>query len=142
MESYLETLHNGIWDIVNSDYKPPLNGPQTKNEVARIVLFSCLSDAIFWKAKGFKEAKDIWNILYQACEGDPKTKKTRLMNLKYKYDHLRMVENEGVLENYIHRVIDLVDAIRVASGYLKEGDVIRKIMLALPRSYKPKKCAI
>lgn len=44
-----------------------------------------------------------------------------------------MLEDEGI-ENYIHKVIDLVDGIRATSGYLDEFDVVHKILLTLPKS--------
>lgn len=62
------------------------------------------------------------------------------MNLKQKYEYLRIIEDEGV-ENYIHRVTNLVDGIGVVSGHLEECDVVHKILLNLPKSYKSTRCA-
>lgn len=70
-----------------------------------------MSDAVYSKVKGLKEAKEVLNKLCQSYEGHPKTKQARLMNLKQKYECLRMVDDEGV-ENYIHSVKNIVDAIR------------------------------
>lgn len=63
------------------------------------------------------------------------------MNLKPKYKYLKMVVDEGV-ESYIHRVNDLVDSINGVGRKIKEGDVVRKIFLTLPRPYKTKRCVI
>lgn len=52
-----------------------------------------------------------------------------------------MNHDEG-FENYIQRVNDIIETIRDVGGNLEEGYVIRKIMLSLPKPYKPKKCAI
>lgn len=52
-----------------------------------------------------------------------------------------MVEDEGV-EIYIHKVNDIANFIGDFSGYFEEADVIRKFLLTLPRSYKPKNYAI
>lgn len=63
------------------------------------------------------------------------------MNLKQKCECLRMVNDQGV-DNYIHRVNDIVNAIRSVGGKMEEGDVVRNILLTLLKLYKPKKCSM
>lgn len=46
------------------------------------------------------------------------------------------------VEGYIHWVIEIVNAFRDVSGMLEESEVIRKTMVELPKSCKPKKYAI
>lgn len=46
------------------------------------------------------------------------------------------------IDNYIHRVVDLANGIRDVSGHLEECDDVHKILLTLPKSYKPRRCAI
>lgn len=52
-----------------------------------------------------------------------------------------MVDDKGV-ENYIHKVNEIVNAIRSVGGKIKEDDVAKNILLTLPKPYKAKKCSI
>lgn len=52
-----------------------------------------------------------------------------------------MANDKGV-EGYIHRVNKIVYAIKGFGGKIEEGDVVKKILLTLPKPYKPNKCAI
>lgn len=75
-----------------------------------------------------------------AYEGDPKTNQARLMNLKHKYEHQRMLEDESV-DYYIHTMTDLANGIKAVGGHFEECDA-HKILLTLPKSYKPQRCVI
>lgn len=107
------------------------------NAKARAITFNCMSDSLFERVKGLKEAKVVWNKLCLAYKGDPKTKQASLMILKHKYEYLRMLEDENYVENYIHRVTNLTDGIRAIGGHLEECDVVHKILLIFPKFYKP-----
>lgn len=74
-------------------------------------------------------------------EGDEKTTQAKLINLKYKFDNLRMYDDENI-ESYIHWVNEIVSAIKGMDGKIEESEVVRKVMLTLPKCYKPKKYAI
>lgn len=82
MELHLETLQNGIWEIIQMRYPPPQGGAQTPDEInlkethAKVgaIIFSCITDSMFGRVKGLKEAKIVWEKLSLVYEGDPKTK--------------------------------------------------------------------
>lgn len=94
MESYLEKLQNVIWEMIQTQYKDLEGGAQTQdkiklkeaNEKARTIILRCIIDSVFGRVKALKEAKIIWNKLCLSYEGNPKTKQTKLMNLKRKYE--------------------------------------------------------
>lgn len=125
------------------------NGPQTPYEVkahennakAKVAIISCLSDSVFAKVIGLKSTKEIWEKLSSVYEGDQKAKQAKLTNLKNKFGNLRLSDDENI-ESYLHRVNEIVRAIRGIGGKLEESEVVRKVMLTLPKCYKPKKYAI
>lgn len=142
MECHLESLVIGIWDAIKNGYIAPANGPQTLDEVkahennvkAKVVIINCLSDAVFAKVVGLKSAKEIWEKLSSVYEGDEKTKQSKLTNLG--------MSNDENIERYINWVNETVSAIKGIGGKLEESEFVRKVMLTLPKCYKPKKCAI
>lgn len=82
MESCLETLPSGIWKIVKYGYKPMKSGPQNLDEVKthennkkdRAKIINYLRDTILSRVTRIKEAKEIWDKLSFAYEGDLETK--------------------------------------------------------------------
>ncbi|XP_059066256.1 uncharacterized protein LOC131857588 [Cryptomeria japonica] len=52
-----------------------------------------------------------------------------------------MVDDEGV-KSYIHRVNEIVNAIRGFGRKIEGGNVVRNILFTLPKPYKPKTCTI
>lgn len=131
MECYLETLVNGIYEIVKIDYTIIENVPQTPNEVnnnennakARATIINCISNTIFDKVTRLKIASYVWEKLSYAYERDPETKKAKLMNLKHKFERLRMSDHENI-EEYMHKVNEIVNSIKGVDEKMEESDVV------------------
>lgn len=52
------------------------------------------------------------------------------------------MSNDEKIEIYPHWVNEIVSVIRGIGGKLEYNEVVRKVMLTLPKCYKPKKYAI
>jgi hypothetical protein len=88
MRHHLTSLHSSIWDIVEFGAHAPSVGDEgyDSDEVAQIrhfdsqattILLSSLCREEYNKVQGLKSAKEIWDVLKTAHEGDEVTKITK-----------------------------------------------------------------
>jgi hypothetical protein len=88
MRYHLTSLHTSIWDIVEFGAHVPSIGDEyyDADEVAQIrhfnsqattILLTSLSREEYNKVQGLKSAKEIWDVLKTAHEGDEVTKITK-----------------------------------------------------------------
>jgi hypothetical protein len=88
MRYHLTSLHRSIWDVVEFGVQVPSVGDEEydEDEVAQIqhfnsqattILLTSLSREEYNKVQGLKSAKEIWNVLKTAHEGDEVTKITK-----------------------------------------------------------------
>jgi hypothetical protein len=91
MRYHLTSLHKSIWDVVEFGVQVPSVGDEDydEDEVAQIVhfnsqattiLLTSLSREEYNKMQGLKSAKEIWDVLKTAHEGDEVTKITKRGN--------------------------------------------------------------
>lgn len=127
-------------------YSAMKNGPKNPNEVktceynvkAKVAIINYLSDVVFSKVVGLKFPKEVQEKLRSVYEGNKKTKQFKLTNLKHKFEDLRTSNDENI-ESYIHWVNESVSAIKGIGGKLEGSEVVRKVILTLPKYYNPKK---
>jgi hypothetical protein len=88
MRFHLTSLHKSIWDIVEFGVQIPSIGDKDydADEVAQIqhinsqattILLASLSPEEYNKVQGLKSAKEVWDVLKTAHEGDEVTKITK-----------------------------------------------------------------
>ena len=88
MRYHLTSLHKSIWDVVEFGVQVPSVGDEDydEDEVAQImhfnsqattILLTSLSREEYNKVQGLKSAKEIWDVLKTAHEGDEVTKITK-----------------------------------------------------------------
>jgi hypothetical protein len=88
MRHHLTSLHESIWDIVEYGAQAPQVGDEDydSNEAAQIRHYNSLATSILLaslcrkennKVQGLKNAKEIWDVLKTAHEGDEVTKITK-----------------------------------------------------------------
>jgi hypothetical protein len=88
MRHHLTSLHESIWDIVESGLQVPKVGDKyyDSDEAAQIrhfnsqatsILLASLCREEYNKVQGLKSAKEIWDVLKTAHEGDEVTKTTK-----------------------------------------------------------------
>jgi hypothetical protein len=88
MRHHLTSLHTSIWDVVEIGVQVPSPGDEDydSDEVAQIrhfnsqattILLTSLSREEYNKVQGLKSAKEIWDVLKTAHEGDEVTKITK-----------------------------------------------------------------
>jgi hypothetical protein len=88
MRHHLTSLHTSIWNVVEFGVQVPSVGDEDydSDEVAQIrhfnsqattILLASLSREEYNKVQGLKSAKEIWDVLKTAHEGDEVTKITK-----------------------------------------------------------------
>jgi hypothetical protein len=88
MKFHLTSLHKSIWNVVEFGAQVPSVGDEDydEDEVAQIehfnsqattILLASLSREEYNKVQGLKSAKEVWDVLKTAHEGDELTKITK-----------------------------------------------------------------
>jgi hypothetical protein len=104
MRHHLTSLHTSIWDIVEFGVHVPSVGDEgyDSDEVAQIrhfnsqattILLAFLCQEEYNKVQGLKSAKEIWDVLKTAHEGDEVTKITKRETIEGELD--RFILNQG-----------------------------------------------
>jgi hypothetical protein len=104
MRHHLTSLHASIWDIVEFGAQVPNVGDEDydSDEVAQIrhfdsqattILLASLCQEEYNKVQGLKSAKEIWDVLKTAHEGDEVTKITKWETIKGELG--RFILNQG-----------------------------------------------
>jgi hypothetical protein len=101
MRYHLTSLHKSIWDVVEFVVQVPSVGDEDydEDEVAQIVHFNSQATTILltslsWeeynKVQGLKSAKEIWDVLKTAHEGDEVTKITKRETIEGELGRFRL----------------------------------------------------
>jgi hypothetical protein len=122
MRHRLTSLHASIWDIVEFEAQVPTIGDEgyDSDEVAQIrhfnsqattILLASLYREEYNKVQGLKSAKEIWDVLKTAHEGDEVTKITKRETIEGELD--RFVLNQGQEQQAMYnRLKTLVNQVR------------------------------
>jgi ubiquinone biosynthesis protein Coq4 len=76
----------------------------------------------------------MWDKLNVIYEGDRKIKKAKLQTYRTQFENLKMKEEENIVE-YLQRVDEVVNSIKVLGEELKDQPIVQKILRSLPMRY-------
>ena len=122
MRFHLTSLHKRIWDVVEYGVQVPSIGDEDydTDEVAQIehfnsqaatILLASLSKEEYNKVQGLKNAKEIWDLLKTAHEGDELTKITKRETIEGELGRFRLRQGEEPQDMY-NRLKTLVNQVR------------------------------
>jgi hypothetical protein len=105
MRHHLTSLHASIWDIIEFGAQVPVVGDEgyDSDKVAQIrhfnsqattILLASLCREEYNKVKGLKSAKEIWDVLKTAHEGDEVTKITKRETIEGELDRFVLNQKE------------------------------------------------
>jgi hypothetical protein len=111
MRYHLTSLHKSIWDVVEFGVQVPSVGDEDydEDEVAQIqhfnsqattILLASLSRDEYNKVQGLKSAKEIWDVLKTAHEGDEVTKITKRETIEGELGRFRLRQGEEPQDMY------------------------------------------
>jgi hypothetical protein len=142
MRHHLTSLHASIWDIVEFDAQEPSVGDEgyDSNEVAQIrhfnsqattILLASLSREEYNKVQGLKSAKEIWNMLKTAYEGDEVTKITKRETIEGELGRFMLHQGEEPQAMY-NRLKTLVNQVRnLGSTKWDDHEMVKVILRSL-----------
>nr|GLL17148.1 uncharacterized protein LOC113737402 [Ipomoea trifida] len=138
METYLEA--HGLWEMLEIDEVPALPEDPTiaqmreyreekkKMNKAKTCIHSALTDEVFTKILTCKTAKQAWVLLKNEYEGNDRTKRMQVMNLKRDFEMQKIKETES-LKDYSERLKKVVNKIRLLGEELPDDRVVENIDL-------------
>jgi hypothetical protein len=142
MRFHLTSLHKSIWDVVEFGVQVPSVGDEDydEDEVAQIVhfnsqtttiLLTSLSREEYNKVQGLKSAKEIWDVLKTAHEGDEVTKITKRETIEGELGRFRLRQGEEPQEMY-NRLKTLVNQVRnLGSKKWDDHEMVKVILRSL-----------
>jgi hypothetical protein len=142
MRHHLTSLHTSIWDVVEFGVQVPSIGDEDYDldEVAQIrhfnsqattILLASLSREEYNKVQGLKSAKEIWEVLKTAHEGDEVTKITKWETIEGELDRFMLNQGEEPQAMY-NRLKTLVNQVRnLGSTKWDDHEMVKVILRSL-----------
>jgi hypothetical protein len=142
MRHHLTSLHTSIWDIVEIGVQVPSLADEDydSDEVAQIrhfnsqattILLASLSREEYNKVQGLKSAKEIWDVLKTAHEGDEVTKITKRETIEGELGRFRLRQGEEPQDMY-NRLKTLVNQVRnLGSTKWDDHEMVKVILRSL-----------
>jgi hypothetical protein len=142
MRHHLTSLHSSIWDIIEFGVQVPSVGYEgyDSDEVAQIrhfnsqattILLASLSREEYNKVQGLKSAKDIWDVLKTAHEGDEVTKITKRETIEGELGRFMLNQEEEPQAMY-NRLKTLEDQVRnLGSTKCDDHEMVKVILRSL-----------
>jgi hypothetical protein len=142
MRHHLTSLHKSIWDIVEYGAQVPKKGDedydseeveqiQHFNSQATTILLASLSREEYNKVQGLKSAKEIWDVLKTAHEGDEVTKITKRETIEGELGRFMLHQGEEPQAMY-NRLKTLVNQVRnLESTKWDDHEMVKVILRSL-----------
>jgi hypothetical protein len=142
MRHHLTSLHASIWDIVEFGAQEPSVGDEgyDSDEVAQIrhfnsqattILLASLSQEEYNKVQGLKSAKEIWDVLKTAHEGDEVTKITKRETIEGELGRFMLHQGEEPQVMY-NQLKTLVNQVRnLGSTKWDDHEMVKVILRSL-----------
>jgi hypothetical protein len=142
MRHHLTSLHTSIWNVVEFGVQVPSVGDEDydSDEVAQIrhfnsqattILLAYLSREEYNKVQGFKSAKEIWDVLKTAHEGDEVTKITKRETIEWELGRFMLHQGEEPQAMY-NRLKTLVNQVRnLRSTKWDDHEMVKVILRSL-----------
>jgi hypothetical protein len=142
MRHHLTSLHASIWDIVEFGAQEPSVGDEgyDSDEVAQIrhfnsqattKLLASLSREEYNKVQGLKSAKEIWDMLKTAHEGEEVTKITKRETIEWELGRFMLNQGEEPQAMY-NRLKTLVNQVRnLGSTKWDDHEMVKVILRSL-----------
>jgi hypothetical protein len=142
MRHHLTSLHKSIWDIVEYGAQVPKKGDKDYdseevdqirhfNSQATTILLASLSREEYNKVQGLKSAKEIWDVLKTAHEGDEVTKITKRETIEGELSRFMLNQGEEPQVMY-NRLKTLVNQVRnLGSTKWDDHEMVKVILRSL-----------
>ncbi|KAF7807238.1 Retrovirus-related Pol polyprotein from transposon TNT 1-94 [Senna tora] len=96
-----------------------------KDQLALAQIYQGIDYSVFGKIVNAKIAKEAWDVLKLAYKGVDKAQKSKLQSLRREYERYEM-SGSKIVEQYLTRVTDLVNKMRIYAENIPHGKVVEK----------------
>lgn len=130
----------GLWKVVENGVittgtEAQKEESQREDARALYLIQQAIDDQIFDRIAGVGSAKEAWKHIQTQYQGPSRIMSVRRQTLRQRFEVLQMKESKNVQE-YINRVVTLVNQIKGLGFEIKEEEVVSKIL----RSVSPRFC--
>ncbi|VFQ64262.1 unnamed protein product [Cuscuta campestris] len=155
MRAFLKSLGGGVWrsveagwteprkyseDLTSSTIKPFEEYSITEaiaaefNDKALNAIFGAVDSTQYKLISNCDNAKEAWDILEVAHEGDEEVKTAKYQILMTQYENLRMDDKEKITE-FHGRVRDIANQAARLNEPIPENKLVLKVLRSLPKEY-------
>lgn len=152
MKAYLKAFD--LWDYVDYGKEPtPLNDDPTMNQIkyfneerakgfrALTCIHNAVSEEIFSRILACETAKEAWDKLKAEFQGDEKSRKMQVMNLRRQFEGLKMKESESIID-FSSKISKLVNQVRLLGEDFPDSRIVEKVLVCLPEKFEHKICSL
>ena len=147
MKAFLKSVDKRVWNFVEYEWeKPttPVSEWQTSQKEAAMfnsntinAIFNVVSIKEFKKISNVKVSHTAWNIPQIVHESTKAVKINKLLQLTFKFESIRMFDDESFDELYA-KLNDIVNFASNLSEIYDQPKIVMKILRSLIEDFKPK----
>ncbi|GJV10923.1 ribonuclease H-like domain, reverse transcriptase, RNA-dependent DNA polymerase [Tanacetum coccineum] len=123
---------NGLWEMIEPDDKTQADNKKDKTAMA--FLYQALPEEQLLQITKHKTAKAIWDALKTRHMGEERVQQARLQTLKSEFEMLHMKEDETI-DAFTTKLTTLVNKASSLGHTMKDGELVRKLLNAVPDRY-------
>lgn len=148
MATYLRAFD--LWEIVESNRQPtPFNNNPTISQIkffneekikgfkALTCIHNAVSEEIFTRIMACETAKEAWDKLKAEFQGDEKSRRMQILNLKRQFEGVKMRET-GTIKDFSSKISKLVNQMRLLGEDVQNSRIIEKVFVSLPEKFENK----
>ena len=142
MKAFLKLIDEIVWNSVEYGWKKPttpVSEWQTSQKEA--ATFNSKAMEEFKRISDVKVAYTAWNILQIVHEGTKAVKINKLQQLTFKFQSIRMFDDESFDEFYA-KLNDIVNSAYNLGEIYDQPKIVRKILRSLTEDFRPKMTVI
>ena len=151
MKAFLKSIDERVWNSVEYGWeKPttPVSEWQTSQKEAALfnskamnAIFNAVSMEEFKRISNVEVAHIGWNILQSVDEGTKAIKINKLRQLTFKFESIRMSDDES-FDEFFAKLNDIVNSAYNLGEIYDQPKIVRKILRSLTKDFRPKVTAI
>jgi hypothetical protein len=137
-----EPVENGFSEPDQATLQAMTNGQRNqlaelrkKENKAKFWIQSSVDDSIFPKITRASSAKQAWDILELAYQGNDKVKTVKLQTLRREFETLKMKEEENI-DQFMTRVMGVVNQLRIHGEKIEDQKIVEKVLRSLPKKFE------
>ena len=152
MKIYLKAFD--LWEDVEADREVvPLNNNPTMAQIkyfheqrakkfkALTCIHNAVSEDIFTRIMACETAKDAWDKLKSEFQGDEKSKRMQILNLKRQFEGLKMKDSDTI-KDFSSNISKIVNQMTLLGEEIQESRVVEKVLVSLPEKFENKICSL